>query len=173
MAVYVVADANFGFLTSRDETIVTNWNNIVEENDLVILLGDIVSPKGDKERIKAIFDKLNGKKKVIDIDSQDESAPYWKEVTGRKCHNINGAVPGKINSEDTIVFIYTKGTKKIKLDKNEYGAAAKSFTKQKEIFEDNILSISIDDWGLSPILYMDIPQMIDDILLFNSMKEEG
>ena len=173
MAVYIAADTNFGYLQSRDDAIIENWNRVVKEDDLTILLGDILHPQADKDKAKAVFEKLNGTMKVIDVDSGDESAPYWKEVTHRKCYNINGAVPGIINNEEVIVFIYTKGQKKIIKTPTDYGAAAKSLTKQKKILEDNILSISIDDWGLCPILYSDIPRMIDDILLFDQMEEDN
>jgi len=41
--IYIAADLNFCQSKERDKILVNNWNLIVKENDLVILLGDIIN----------------------------------------------------------------------------------------------------------------------------------
>jgi len=76
---------------------------------------------------------------------------------------------------EKVVIIYPYLTPSIKnkdfKDTEIYSAAPRSITKQNNVFEDNIMSISIDDWGLFPIKYKNIPLMIDDILVFEKMKD--
>lgn len=179
MAVYIAADTNFCQSDERDAELMLNWNAKVNEDDLVILMGDVVYHGASSwERVEEIFDQLIGKKKLIGISQEEEGAEEWRKITHHKCFRVDAAVLGEIKGEQTKVFIYSTLHPEIRdkqmKKKNLYGAAPRSLTGNKEIFEDNIISISIDDWGLEPIEYFRIPQMIDDMLLFESMetKEE-
>lgn len=168
--VYIAADTKFRWMDERDSDLIKNWNDTVNDDDLVILFGQIAVEGADKDNLKQIFSLLKGKKKVIDVESSSEEAKMWTDITGKKCFKINAAIPGEVKGESTVVFIYLD---KPKNPIQDYGASARSITGQKEIFEDNIISLSIDDWGMSPIPYMDVPRMIDDIFLFESMEESN
>lgn len=177
MTVYVVADARFCQSDERDVDLILNWNHVVQEDDLVLLLGDIVDKDFDNwDKIEEIFDQLIGIKKIISISSDNENAQKWTDVTKNKCFLVNGVVFGTINEESAIVTLYSQPTVVIKekglKDSGTYAAAPRSITNNNEIFEDNIISISIDDWGLTPIEYNRIPQMIDDMLLFEKMENK-
>lgn len=172
MAVYIGADLKLGENIERDQQIIKNWNSIVKEDDLTILFGDIAGNNADLNYVGRIISELNGKKKVVDIEKDDAAAQVWKDITGKKVFKINGAVPGQIKNQDHIVLIYVDRIDKDLVKSGEYGAAAKSLTKQKEVFENNILSVSIDDWGLTPIAYMEVPKLIDNMILFEAMKGE-
>ena len=154
----------------RDSDLIKNWNDTVNDDDLVILFGQIAAEGAGKDDLKQIFSLLKGKKKVINVESSSEEAKLWVDITGKKCFKISAAIPGEIKGESTVVFIYLDKPKKLIQD---YGASARSITGQKEIFEDNVISLSIDDWGMWPIPYMDVPRMIDDIFLFESMEESN
>lgn len=168
--VYIVADTKFGWTDKRDSDLIKNWNNTVNDDDLVILFGQIAVEGAGEDNLKQIFSLLKGKKKVIDVESSSEEAKLWTDITEKKCFKVSAAIPGEVKGESTVVFIYLDKPKKLIQD---YGASARSITGQKEIFEDNIISLSIDDWGMSPIPYMDVPRMIDDIFLFESMEESN
>lgn len=168
--VYIAADTKFRWSDRRDSDLIKNWNDTVNDDDLVILFGQIAVEGADEDNLKQIFSLLKGKKKVIDVGSSSEEAKLWTDITGKKCFKISAAIPGEIKGESTVVFIYLD---KPKNPIQDYGASARSITGQKEIFEDNIISLSIDDWGMLPIPYMDVPRMIDDIFLFESMEESN
>lgn len=168
--VYIAADTKFKLADKRDSDLIKNWNDTVNDDDLVILFGQIAAEGAGKDDLKQIFSLLKGKKKVIDVESSSEEAKLWVDITGKKCFRLSAAIPGEIKGESTVVFIYLDKPKNLI---QNYGASARSITGQKEIFEDNIISLSIDDWGMQPIPYMDVPRMIDDIFLFESMEESN
>lgn len=179
MSVFIAADLNFCESEGQDNMLINNWNGIVEKDDTVILLGDIVKKEQyNWDRIKEIFSSLNGSKEIINVHKESKSREKWEEILGKRCYRVTAAVKGKINDKLHIVIIYPYSTPALE-DKDYkgtdmYAAAPRSVTNQKEIFEDNVLSISINDWGMSPIPYENIPNMIDDMLLFERMetKEE-
>jgi calcineurin-like phosphoesterase family protein len=47
-----------------NEALITNWNSVVGPDDLVYIIGDI-SMSASKDKLKAIFDRLNGTKILI------------------------------------------------------------------------------------------------------------
>lgn len=76
MKIYVTSDTHFNHKNIIDycdrpfkdvydmnETIISNWNNIVEPNDIIYHLGDFGF--GSKEELQEIFDRLNGQKYLI------------------------------------------------------------------------------------------------------------
>lgn len=168
--VYIAADTKFRWTDKRDSDLIKNWNDTVNDDDLVILFGQVAVEGADKDNLKQVFSLLKGRKKVIDVESSSEEAKLWADITGKKCFKVSAAIPGEVKGESTVVFIYLDKPKSLIQD---YGASARSITGQKEIFEDNIISLSIDDWGMTPIPYMDVPRMIDDIFLFESMEESN
>jgi calcineurin-like phosphoesterase family protein len=72
----------FSTMTEYENTIINNWNNVVEDGDLVYLLGDIIV---DKEMLP-LMDELNGDKILVggnwDRGSPKSFARYFKDVRG-------------------------------------------------------------------------------------------
>lgn len=169
--VYIAADTYFGMNSERDKLLIKNWNKVVKDNDLVILFGEIADKGAAPQIIEDIFKELNGEKKVIGVDWESEEGTIWKEITGKKPLMVNAAVPGEINGKSVIITIYSFFREKRVSNPDFYGAAATSLTHQKELFENNILSLSIDNWGLTPIDYMSVPQLVENMILFNQMEE--
>lgn len=76
MKIFVTADTHFNHgniikycdrpfkdAHEMNEVIIKNWNEVVEENDIVYHLGDYGF--GTKEELQEIFNRLNGKKYLI------------------------------------------------------------------------------------------------------------
>lgn len=55
----------FRDIREHDETLIRNWNSVVKPDDLVFHLGDFAFELGDVERIRGIFFRLNGRKRLI------------------------------------------------------------------------------------------------------------
>lgn len=53
-----------------------------------------------------------------------------------------------------------------------YCATTRSISGQTKLYDKKFLSISIDDWGMTPINYMDVGQMFDDMVLFEKMENK-
>jgi calcineurin-like phosphoesterase family protein len=57
-----------------DEEMILRWNRVVGENDIVFHLGDFAFGLGDVERVRGIFFRLNGRKRLIignhDVDKK-------------------------------------------------------------------------------------------------------
>lgn len=116
--------------------------------------------------------KLNGEKKVIDIESTSPDSKKWEEITGRKTFLVNGAIPGKIDGEDEVILLLTSMKGFTKEKRNSYCTTARTISHQNKLYEDKVLSISWDDWG-GPVNYMDVGRMIDDQILFERMEEKN
>ena len=85
MRVFVIADTHFGHaniiqycnrpfnsVEEMDEAIIKNWNETVSNKDTIIHLGDF--GLGNKEYIRGIIERLNGKK-ILVLGNHDN----WKE----------------------------------------------------------------------------------------------
>lgn len=73
------------------DALIKNWNNKVSNNDGVYILGDMFVSRKDKEKIKEVLEKLNGKKYLILgnhdsvwINAYPEFKSYFKEISEKK-----------------------------------------------------------------------------------------
>lgn len=79
--------ARFGFqnLDQMHDYIITNWNSVVKDNDIVYHLGDVAFKTTEKaEELDKIMKSLNGIK-YLAIGNHDNAvklAPYFKNITG-------------------------------------------------------------------------------------------
>ncbi|MBX3531582.1 MAG: hypothetical protein KF849_13310 [Rhizobiaceae bacterium] len=55
----------FPHVRAMDEALIDNWNAVVRPGDLVYHLGDFAFGLGDAARVRHIFDRLNGRKRLI------------------------------------------------------------------------------------------------------------
>jgi hypothetical protein len=172
VAVYIVGDARFLESKERDEVLIKNWNSVVTDEDLVLLLGDKLSDNGTWEELKTVFNKLKGKKKVIDVPSDDFHSEKWRELTNHKTYLVNGAIPCIIDGKEEVIMLATS-LKGLGAEKGSpYCATTRSISGQTKLYDKKFLSISIDDWGMTPINYMDVGQMFDDMVLFEKMENK-
>lgn len=56
-------ERGFSSLKEMNETIIENWNSIVNEDDIVYVLGDVVF--GDLDEGKAYLERLHGSIKLV------------------------------------------------------------------------------------------------------------
>ena len=186
MSVYVAADTSFfsqeaaqennQTIEEYNEMVINNWNSIIGNDDWVLLLGTISN--GSKEDNIKLFNNLNGKKKYITYDKKSEiSIDEYKEYGFTTVDNVPGFTKGKIDNQDSTVIIggtsiYLFLKKNYRKEFNEYYFAIPGGLKSKEIYTNKVLNISIKNWGYQPIAYKDIPNIIDNMILFKSMKNE-
>ena len=98
MNTYFIADTHFGddsiiiyekrpFENSQemDQLLIKNWNDVVDSNDTVFVLGDFTSYT-DSHKIKDILSQLNGCKILImGNHDRDRSAEEWRTLGFSEC----------------------------------------------------------------------------------------
>ena len=72
---FIYKNRGFNSIDAMNNTIIRNWNNLVEDSDTVYILGDIMMGLSD-ESIK-LFNKLKGQKKIV-LGNHDTS--YRAEI---------------------------------------------------------------------------------------------
>lgn len=88
--IYFIADTHFGHekvikyenrpfsdINKMDDIIIENWNNIIEDEDMVFVLGDFSFY--DKAKTTDILRKLKGRKTLIKGNHDNESYKYYME----------------------------------------------------------------------------------------------
>lgn len=55
----------FNDIAEHDETLIRNWNAVVGPDDLVFHLGDFAFGLGDVARVRELFFRLNGRKRLV------------------------------------------------------------------------------------------------------------
>lgn len=171
---WIVGDCRFLQDSRRDETIIKNWNDVVSDKDRVLIMGDFIDEKlirNDTARVKALIDRLKGFKTIIDYDVHTatiERRLYNEVGIDDGIYTLYCFVPHKVfttrilpNKESVEHAINLK-----------WGATARSISGFTKPFEHSILSLSIDDWGLTPIDYNEIPHLVENMVLFDEIKEE-
>lgn len=173
--VYICADANL--LTDEKVTrrVIKNWRSIIKPDDIALIFGNFVNKEAGDDKIKDVISQLTGTLEIIDYGEDLPSGFFSKEkwlnfgISRTIC--VGGYTIGEIQGEEqpTIIAVEPQnfGSHEVK-----YYAAAQSLSKQKERFKNNILNLSMEHWNYSPILYTDIPRLIDDAILFDSMSNE-
>lgn len=165
--IYVVADFKLKEDQTRDQELIKNWNRIVQEDDEVLLFGIITKSK-EAASIKKIFDQLKGKKRIMDANYKNKDETNRMEyITGSFPYQLGCFARGIIRGEKVDVNIpINQEQLKVFKERGLYCAAAGSLLKQEDIFQNKCLDISIERWGDIPILYTDIPVLIDNMLSF-------
>lgn len=55
----------FPYARAMDEALIENWNAVVKPQDLVYHLGDFAFGLDDGDRVRSIFSRLNGRKRLV------------------------------------------------------------------------------------------------------------
>lgn len=71
-----------------DTAMIAAWNGVVRKNDVVYFLGDFCHWRLPKERMQAIFDRLNGCKRIVmgNHDTDDIASLGWDLVVYGTLH---------------------------------------------------------------------------------------
>lgn len=169
---YICADANFSVENnSYNEHVIKKWNSLIKDEDIVLVTGIFAD---NLDILKSIVPQLKGKVELINWNGDNNLKTYSDEEilsTGiKKLFYANGWVRGIIGYEvkDVIIPVHKEVITKDKY----YYAAPESLTGINERYRDKILNLSIKYWDYAPIVYNQIPTLIDNCLLFEQMTEE-
>ncbi len=88
--IWVVSDSHFSHFNiikyckrpfksveEMNEKMIKKWNNVVSKNDIVIDLGDAVFTKGKSQKIKDIFNRLNGRHILVRGNHSRKSYSFY------------------------------------------------------------------------------------------------
>lgn len=143
----------------------------MDDRDALLLCGDITY--GDLDKTKELFSRLKGNKYLIDFSNKKPfTRKEWQSIGVSHVFDVNGFINGEIDGKDSKVVIFAKDKNLRKILSEAYGAAPQSRTKQRNIYQDKILNLSIKEWGYAPILYEDIPRLVDNMVLFEKMENK-
>lgn len=171
---WIVGDCNFLQDNRRDDAIIKNWNKVVSDKDRVMIIGNFIDEqiiKNECARAQELISKLRGFKTIIDYDINNtiiERRTYNEIGITDGIYTLYCFVPHKIF---TTRILPNKESVEQAIDL-KWGATARSISGFTKPFEHNILSLSIDDWGLTPIDYNEIPHLVENMVLFEEIKEE-
>ncbi len=73
-------DRPFTTIEEMDNTIIQNWNNTVDKNDKVFVLGDVSFY--NKEKTSKIINRLHGYKTLILGNHDEDHSPLWWSEAG-------------------------------------------------------------------------------------------
>lgn len=88
----------FEDLVQMGETIISNWNSVVSNEDIVITMGDMFWFK-DPYAIKRNIEKLNGKEIYIVFGNHDKKEAF-RYVTDQRFHILDGITHIYLKCED-------------------------------------------------------------------------
>lgn len=174
MELYICADAKFNHEDYLyNEYVIKKWNSFIKDEDTVLILGDFAD---SSETLLDIIPQLNGQIEFIDWDKErfpNLNEEEFEKLTAGRIY-CNGIVRGEINERDSYVIIAIDegGLRGRDFNLELYYAAPQSLIHNKERYKDRILNLSIEHWGYAPIPYNQIPDLINNCILFDQMKIE-
>ena len=130
----------------------------------------VIAPnlKSNVARLSEYFAQLNGAKIIIDYDAKcGLSREELVKMGISRAYKTYSFVPHKTYT----VHILPDNEMVSEFTDKMWGAAPRSLTKFENVFEHNILSLSIDDWGFTPVEYEQLPNMVEYMLMYNEIGE--
>lgn len=165
MSVYVAGDCRFGENSARDRLLVQEWNELLKEDDEILFMGEFWTGEWVNERVADLLGFLNASALIVDYkyERYGERSKEELEVVG-----FDGVYSIYINVQDELILASEVNdilreksvSKKLKL------AAPRSTTQNTEVLQDNILSVSIEDWGDSVVDLDALPALFTNISNF-------
>lgn len=162
---FVVNDRGFTSIEDHDATIVSNWNNTVDESDEVYLLGDVMLK--DVENGLRLLSSLNGKIHIIrgNHDTNEKIKRYLE------CENVCEVVDAKYLRYDSITFYMShfptlvshQNLKKIKnAVVNLYGHTHQqdNFYILNGEYHPYMYHVGVDSHNLTPVL---LDSIVEDV----------
>jgi calcineurin-like phosphoesterase family protein len=151
-------DRPFKDVEEMNETMVTNWNNLVKPDDWIIHLGDVSF--GRIERSLEILSRLNGNKVLIagNHDWGKHMKSYNEQGTFQQIYKGEGfEFQGKILSHKPIIPAHLGDGFNIHghLHNNVLGSSMKDMKKHKYNLK-RYVNISVENYNYSPIKFQDI-----------------
>ena len=157
---------NFNSFEEADETMVQNWNNLITDEDVVYVLGD-VAYSCRKEYADSILARLKGQKKLIagnhDLWSTQWYLKHFKYVRGC-CHLDNFYL------SHTPIHSNSNGRFKLNIHGHTHGERVTRviYTSELDMYSEIdpfYYNVSVDyNYRYSPIPYEEIQEYYQDCL---------
>ena len=163
--VWLVGDMDLKLTGDRNSRVKQAWNETVTDEDLVLVVGNLGNLSF--EETDKFFGELNGRKKIlVDSVTRFNKEEKYKNVslTSTEGFSTNESIEVRIPK--------TKENFEIYKSHNYYVAAPRSISGEEKVYNNRILSISIDDWELYPISYERLPQIVEDMESYEKMEAE-
>lgn len=182
---YLVADARFFdsdaaaqenmTVNEYNDMIINNINKEINDEDSIIFMG-IITANIIKEDNKQLFNRIKGKKYIIDFHTQEIlfKKEEWSEIGFTHIWDSPGAIETTIKNKETLIIIETdeEDFLRDRLKTDYYIAVPQSISNMEELYKNKILNVSINKWGYEPLEIKDrLPRIFDDQELFLSMED--
>lgn len=169
METWLCVDCNFGENDKKDQSIIQNWNEIVDDKDTVIIAGNFFIDDIEPEKAEELIKKLKGDKRICNFqDNNTKLTKNFYENLNIKTYDMIGycwpdqniwLIPLKVS-----LFTAKKYRKESKF------VAAQSVLDQEEIYKDGFMSISMSHWGYAPLKYSSIPTLFNNLVDFDKLE---
>lgn len=186
MSVYIIADPRFNDVAAAQDVglqveeynqfIVDRINSVVGDTDWLVFLGNIAE---DTTNLKHYIDQIKGSKDIYDFAKQTlcVSRGEAQELGFDYTYNVDCFTEEKVGDTKYYVTITSDLDYNAYLslsqskDPEYYWAMPESRKNMGERLKNHILNISLRQWDYYPIKYDELPNIIDNIKLFNSMED--
>lgn len=171
MPMFLAGDVCIGKNKENDLLFIKNWNNTLTQGDTGVFFGETVYRGTSEAYLLNFFSSLKGRKQVME-SLKNKTNYNWQNITNRETLYLNLFLKGTIfNEEETIVVPCDKRSFN-RLIKKFICAVPRSISNMKEIYENNSLSISVEDWDFNPICCKQLPQIIEGQIIFKRMEKK-
>ena len=162
--VWLVGDMDLKLTGDRNSRVKQAWNETVTDEDLVLIVGNLGNLSF--EELDNFFGELKGRKRIL-VDST-------KGIDKEKYKNIYFTPTEGFSKNESIEVRIPKTKENFEIYKshNYYVAAPRSISGEEKVYNNRILSISIDDWELYPISYERLPQIVENMESYEKMEVE-
>ena len=172
--IYLTSDLHFGHnkeflykprgfssIEEHDQTIIKNWNSIVEDDDIVIMLGDLMLM--DNEHGINCLQSLKGNKYYIRGNHDtDTRVRLYEYSLGYQM--LGYAAPAKFNGKNFMLSHYPMATTNFDFEKKPwervYNLCGHSHTKEKWDPATDSIHVELDAWNNYPVNIEDIYKLI-------------
>lgn len=142
-----------------DRELINNWNNVVNEDDIVICLGDFCF--GEKENIKKYAQKLNGHKILIK-GNHDRKKSLYIEAGFQECENYFIFPPGGLRFNSKTVILSHKPYQNLPSDTVNIHGHIHEKTLDPDKYDINrYFNVSVENINYTPIELQEIIKKMD------------
>lgn len=156
-----------------NEMVMTNWNKVVGENDMVVLLGEVSD--GKFEETKIFFSKLNGNEFIYLNDNERTKAAHFtknqfKEM-GIQELCIHSVIYGDVQGNNQRIYVLSWDNKEMKND--FYCVSTSSVVGEEKNFSNSTLNADVSLWGYAPLKSDDVGKLITNCIEFENLEVEN
>lgn len=159
------ADRPFETVEEMDEALIENWNDVVKRGDFCVHLGDFGYFKGDGKKMRSIFNRLNGQKRLIigNHDGKETLALPWSRPPEHYAEM-------KMKTQSLVLFHYGQRV----WNKMRYGALhLYGHSHDRLPALGNSLDVGVDSWNYRPVSIDEIRMRLAEMPTYQPETERG